>query len=106
MRIPIRRGPTGDTFMHLHGDGSVVVEKEFDREPALEHAARMRNEVQQRGELRKVMSVPAALIHRWIAEGKLGEESFVNGSLVIDQAKLEALFNDPDNALLRCVDRI
>jgi hypothetical protein len=106
MRVPLRRGPTGNSYMHLHGDGKVVLEKEFDRTPVLEHAALMRNQVQQRGELRKVMSVPAALIHQWIAQGKLGEQSFVDGSLVIDKAKLEQLFNDPDNALLRTVDKL
>ena len=90
--------------MHLHGDGKAVIENVFDREPILDHAAWMRNEVRQTGGLRKVMTVPVEMIHKWISEGKLGEEAFVNGSVVLDKASLEKLFREHDG--LRCVDKL
>jgi uncharacterized protein YhdP len=104
MRVPFDKSPAADTFMHLHGDGKAVIEHVFDREPIIEHAAKMRNEVRQTGSLRKVMSVPAPLIHQWIKEGKLGEEAFVNGSVVVDPAALQRLFREYD--ALRCVDKL
>lgn len=104
MRIPFNKSPGTDTYMHLHGDGTTVIEDVFDREPIIEHAARMRNEVVQRGSLRKVMTVPVALIHQWIKEGKLGEEAFVNGAVVVDNASLAKLFREHD--ALRCVDKL
>ena len=104
MKVPLNRTAHGLTFMHLHGDGMATVEHEFDREPIIKHATRMRNEVVQTGSLRKVMTVPIELIHQWIKEGKLGEEAFVNGSVILDKPSLSKLFKEYD--ALRCVDKL
>lgn len=102
-RLLFNRAPGVDTFFH-ETDNGCVIEKVFDREPVLDHCQYMRNEVPQTGALRKVMSVPTPLIFQWLREGKLGEEAFVDGKLVVDEKTLAKLFNEYD--ALRCVDKL
>lgn len=94
----------GVTTHFIAEDDRVVIQKTFDRDIAKDHAQQMRNEVVQRGELRKAMTVPTPLIFQWIREGKLGEESFVNGKLIVDMPTLRKLWAEYDG--LRCMDKL
>ena len=98
--------PGTTTYWHDDPDrpDGGVVEKLFDIEPALEHAKYMRNEVKQTGELRKAMSVPYSLLFQWMREGKLGEEAFVDGKIVVDMPTLQKLWAEYDG--LRCMDKL
>jgi hypothetical protein len=106
IRVPVRNGVTGTLYLHFNGDDKMIAEKVYDPNPALDHAMFMRNEVKQTGQLRKVMSIPAAKFHELMQQGKLGEESYVNGSCVVDEKALANLMRDPDLAGLRCVDKL
>ena len=105
-KILFDKSPTSTTLMHTDGGENVVIEKVYDAEPALERAAYHRNEVQQKGELRLAMCIPAPLFYKLMQEGKLGEASMVNGSLVIAQATLDKLMRDPEISRLRAIDKL
>lgn len=96
------------TWWHANPDkpGEVVLEKEFDRAPVLDHCASMRNEVSQKGELRKAMSIPAPVFYKLLQEGKVSGQWMDGGGLAISKAELERLFNDPELAYLRCMDKL
>jgi hypothetical protein len=96
------------TWWHVNPDkpGEVTLEKEFDRAPVLEHCAAMRNEVQQTGELRKAMSIPTSVFFKLLQEGKVSGQWMEGGGIAIDKAELQRLFNDPELAYLRCMDKL
>lgn len=105
MKLPFSQGPGVTTYYHENPDEEgFVLEKVFDREPVLDHCQYMRNEVKQTGELRKVMSVPTPLIFQWMREGKLGEQAFVDGKLVIDKQTMTKLMRE--YSALACVDKL
>lgn len=105
MRLLFDRAPGVDTYYHENPDSpGFVLEKVFDREPVIEHCARMRNEVAQRGELRKVMSIPVPLFYQLMREGKLGEAAFVDGSCVVEPKALPRLMRELPK--LTCVDKL
>lgn len=103
-RDVFNRNPHSNTYMHAHGDGQIAIEKTFDAEPAIDHARYMRNEVVQRGELRKAMSVPTPLLNQWIREGKLGEVAFVGNKPVVDMQTLQKLMKE--YSAFACMDKI
>lgn len=96
------------TYWHHNPDkpGQVTIEKQFDREPVLDHCAAMRNEVTQTGELRKAMSIPMPLFFKLLQEGKISGQWMEDGGLAIEKSELQRLFNDPELALLRCMDKL
>jgi hypothetical protein len=96
------------TYWHSNPDkpGEVTLEKEFDRAPVLDHCASMRNETQQTGELRKAMSIPMSVFYKLLREGKVSGQWMDGGGLVIEKGELERLFNDPELAYLRCMDKL
>lgn len=101
--------PWHKTFWHANPDkpDEVVLEKVFDRQPILDHCARMRNEVQQTGELRLAMEIPVSVFYDLMRQGKISKDRFLeNGGIVVTKEELQALFNDPDLALLRCMDKL
>jgi hypothetical protein len=87
----------GTETFHENPDspGEYVIQKTFDREPIIERATRIRNEVDQRGkELRLQMTIPAVLYEEWIRNGKLGPDDhswLPNGGLFVNPKKLAAL---------------
>lgn len=106
-KVLLNQSPHAATYFHANPDDKsdqVVIEKCFDAEPAIEHATYMRNEVRQTGRLRKAMSVPMPLLFQWLREGKLGEESFVNGSIVVDQKRLQSLMTEYSR--FSCLDKL
>lgn len=96
------------TYWHSNPDkpGEVTLEKEFDRAPVLDHCASMRNEAQQTGELRKAMSIPMSVFYKLLREGKVSGQWMDGGGLVIEKGELELLFNNPELAYLRCMDKL
>jgi hypothetical protein len=107
-KVLFNLNPWSKTYWHVNPDNpeQVTLEKEFDRAPVLEECARMRNEVQQKGELRKAMSLPVSVFYDLMRKGKLGGTFVDGGGVVVDKAALEALFRDPDYAHLRCMDKL
>lgn len=108
-KILFHQTPWDRTYWHVNPDNTdeVVLEKEFDRAPILDHCARMRNEVQQTGELKLAMELPVAVFFELMRKGKIASDRFLdNGGIAMTKAELETLFRDPDFALLRCVDKL
>lgn len=108
-KVLFHQTPWDRTYWHVNPDNTdeVVIEKEFDRAPILDHCARMRNEVQQTGELRLAMEIPVSKFYDLLREGRISQDRFTeNGGIVVTPAELEALFRDPDLALLRCMDKL
>ena len=72
-----------------------VVQKTFDREPIIERATAIRNEIDQRGqELRLEMMIPITMFYEWIQSGKLSPDDYKEmpgGGIAIDPKKLQAL---------------
>jgi hypothetical protein len=83
--------------------GTYVIQKTFDREPIIEKATAIRNEIDQRGqELRLEMIIPDVLFHEWIRNGKLGPDDYkMHGKgFAIEPKKLQALKRE--YSLLSC----
>lgn len=105
----LNQTPWDQTYWHTNPDNTdeVVIEKVFDRDPVLEHCARMRNEVQQTGELRLAMEIPVSVFYDLMRKGRISKDRFLeNGGIAVSPEELRALFNDPDLALLRCMDKL
>lgn len=103
-----RANGAGITRWHADKDkpGVIVSETIFDRDVAIERAAIMRNEFDQRGdELRLVMTVPDAMFFEWLKSGKLSDEDFVNvdDGIAIKPQKLKALTKE--FSALACMDK-
>ena len=79
-----------------------VVEKTYDRQPILDFAASVRNELDfRRKELRPRMILPIAEYHKLILDKKIREGLPVDGGLVLSPEDTKKLYDNPDYAHLR-----
>lgn len=99
--------PTAYGSRTFHEDpdrpGTYVIQKTFDREPIIERATAIRNEIDQRGQaLRLEMIIPDVLFHEWIRNGTLGPDDYrIHGAgFAVDPKKLQALKRE--HSLLSC----
>jgi hypothetical protein len=84
--------------------GEIISQKTFDRDVAIESATKIRNEIDQRGrELVLGARFPIELIFQLKMEGKITDDEFVNGALVLNRDKLNKLLNG-EYSKLKCID--
>lgn len=79
-----------------------VVQKTYDRQPILDFAASVRNELDfRRKELRPRLIMPIAEYHKLIMDKKIREGLPVDGGLVMDPRDTQKLYDDPKYKNLR-----
>lgn len=83
---------------YADGDGGIVIQTSQDVTPIIEANKAQYNATDERarwGEWAKVGSIPLTMIQ------KLNEMGICKGFMIIDQKKLKAFLNDPENRYLR-----
>ena len=103
----LHKNPVTGVEHWVHDDEgqNKVVQTTYDRQPFLEHAAQMRNEVKQSTKgMVKIGTIPATLYFQWMREGKLGEIDKNGVAYEVNPEKIRALLNSPEYKLLKTVD--